>query len=101
MFEELLDEIEKEKDDKSNSPVNINLSQNMFIISDLFKQKMKELNSIPENELIELVKYSYQSILDHISTTTDPNYISSFTTWLESFFYKCYVMNYNRKTASN
>ena len=44
MFEELLDEIEKEKDDKSNSPVNINLSQNMFIISDLFKQKMKELN---------------------------------------------------------
>ena len=79
MFEELLDEIEKEKDDKSNSPVNINLSQNMFIISDLFKQKMKELNSIPENELIELVKYSYQSILDHISTTTDPNYINSFT----------------------
>ena len=79
MFEELLDEIEKEKDDKSNSPVNINLSQNMFIISDLFKQKMKELNSIPENELIELVKYSYQSILDHISTTTDPNYVSSFT----------------------
>lgn len=78
MFDELLKDIESDKNAVQDSPVDINLSENMFLISDLFKKKMKELNSIPENELMELVKYSYQSILDHISSTTDPNYINSF-----------------------
>ena len=80
MFDKFLKEVESDKEDRTfDQKVNINLSKNMFIISDLFKQKMNELDEMSEDELRKLVKCSYQSILDHIAARTDLSYIRSFT----------------------
>lgn len=76
MFEKFISDISNAPEEKK---VKIDISKNPAINKEFFTQQLDSLDTIPENQLCDLVKETYPYILEEIMARNDIGYINAFT----------------------
>ena len=79
MIKDIINQINASANGKEPERVPINIASNMFLNKDIFQYKMDHLCDMDEQDLANLVKHSYKSILTHIYDKTDMSYLRVFS----------------------
>jgi hypothetical protein len=93
MFENFINDVKNAKKQPEN--LNINFSDNPAINIELFKEKMQSLDSISDRDLFDLVKYSYQTILEDIFINNNARLA------LDIFTHPRFIMTLNQVLLNN